>query len=73
MTGKEARDMTEEQVAGELTDLRRKLFSLRTQTVTEKVEDNSQFRKIRRDISRLSAIRRLKLAAIRRRHYAQAA
>lgn len=53
MTGKEARQFTEEQLAGELNDLRSKLFSLRTQTVTEKVEDNSQFRKIRRDIARL--------------------
>jgi large subunit ribosomal protein L29 len=62
MTGKEARDMTPEQVAAELVDLRRKLFSLRTQAVTEKVEDNSQFPKIRRDIARLLTVQRERAA-----------
>ncbi len=53
MTGSEARAMTDEKLNGELVGLRRQLHTLRTQAVTEKVEDNSQFRKVRRDISRL--------------------
>lgn len=53
MTGSEARAMTDEKLNGELTGLRRQLHTLRTQAVTEKVEDNSQFRKVRRDIARL--------------------
>ena len=56
MTGQEARKMTQEQVDGELTDLRKRLYALRTQAVTEKVEDNSQFRKIRHDIARLLTV-----------------
>jgi large subunit ribosomal protein L29 len=58
MTGQEARDMTDEKLGAELADLRRRLFSLRTQTVTEKVEDNSQFRKVRRDIARLLTVQK---------------
>jgi large subunit ribosomal protein L29 len=53
MTGQEARAMTDEKLSSEVKALRSQLFSLRSQTVTEKVEDNSQFRKIRRDIARL--------------------
>ncbi len=53
MTGAEARAMTDEKLSSEVKGLRAQLFSLRSQTVTEKVEDNSQFRKIRRDIARL--------------------
>jgi ribosomal protein L29 len=45
--------MTDEKLTSEVKALRGQLFSLRSQTVTEKVEDNSQFRKIRRDIARL--------------------
>ena len=63
MKAKEARDMTEEKLGGELAALRTRLFSLRSQTVTEKVEDNSQFRKIRRDIARLMTVRHERSAA----------
>lgn len=53
MTGKEARALSQEEVGIELKRLRDKLYTLRTQTVTEKVENNSQFSKVRRDIARL--------------------
>lgn len=56
MTGKEARELSEDQITAELADLRRRLVALRTQAVTEKVEDNSQFRKVRRDIARVLGI-----------------
>lgn len=53
MTGKEVRAMAQEEIAEELGRLRIKLYTLRTQSVTEKVEDNSLFGKTRRDIARL--------------------
>jgi large subunit ribosomal protein L29 len=58
MTGKEIRALSEEQLTGELTALRGRLLTLRTQAVTEKVEDNSQFRKVRRDIARLLTVQK---------------
>ncbi len=42
-----------EQIDVEVGELRAKLFELRTQAVTEKIEDPSQFRKTRREIARL--------------------
>jgi ribosomal protein L29 len=53
MNGKEVRALRDEEIKVELGRLRSKLFELRSQTVTEKVEDLSQFGKIRRDIARL--------------------
>ena len=63
MTGKEARALSGEEIGIELKRLREKLFTLRTQTVTEKVEDNSQFGKVRRDIARLLTAQRDMAAA----------
>jgi large subunit ribosomal protein L29 len=42
-----------EQIDVEVGQLRSRLFELRTQAVTEKIEDPSQFRKTRREIARL--------------------
>jgi large subunit ribosomal protein L29 len=53
MTGAEVKKLTSEEVGVELKRLREKLFQLRNQAVTEKVEDTSQFRKIRKDVARL--------------------
>lgn len=53
MTGREVRQLTDEEIRAEIRRLRDRLFALRNQAVTEKVEDNSQFGKIRRDIARL--------------------
>jgi ribosomal protein L29 len=50
---KEVHEMAGEEIAADLSQLREKLYTLRTQAVTEKVEDNTQFRKTRRDIARL--------------------
>lgn len=62
-TAYELRQMSDDQIAAELADLRRRLVTLRTQAVTEKVEDNSQFRKIRRSIARLLTIQQERRAA----------
>lgn len=53
MTGKEVRALKDEELTVELGRLRDRLFTLRSQSVTEKIEDNSQFTRIRRDIARL--------------------
>ncbi len=45
--------LSDEQLIAEVEDLRGKIFTLRSQTVTEKVEDISQFKKIRREVARL--------------------
>jgi ribosomal protein L29 len=45
--------LTFEQIASELAAARRKVFNLRAQAVTEKVENTSQFRTTRRTIARL--------------------
>ncbi len=58
MKADEAHKMTNEEIAEELTRVSRKLYDLRSQTVTEKVEDVSQFTKMRRDIARLKTERR---------------
>jgi large subunit ribosomal protein L29 len=58
MTGDEARKMRDEEISIELKRLRDKIYSLRSQTVTEKVENTSQLRVLRRDVARLLTERR---------------
>lgn len=49
----EVHKLTDEQITAELANLRNRLYELRTQAVTEKIEDPSQFRKSRRAVARL--------------------
>jgi len=53
MKAKEVHKLSDEEIQVEVKRLRRKLFDLRTQSVTEKIQDTSQFGKIRKDIARL--------------------
>lgn len=53
MKGHEVRKMKDEEIREELQRLRRHLYDLKSQTVTEKLEDPTQLRKTRRDIARL--------------------
>lgn len=53
MNGTEVRAMKSEEIAEELGRLRTRLFTLRNKSVSEKIEDTTQFPKIRRDIARL--------------------
>ena len=53
MTGKEVRALKDEEITIELGRLRTRLFDLSSQAATEKVEDTSQFRKVRKDVARL--------------------
>jgi large subunit ribosomal protein L29 len=53
MKPKEVRKLNDEEIFVEIERLRRKHFELRTQAVTEKIEDTSQFGKIKKDVARL--------------------
>jgi len=58
MKAAETHKFNDEEITVEMRRLSRKLFDLRTQSVTEKIEDVSQYMKIRRDIARLKTERR---------------
>jgi large subunit ribosomal protein L29 len=65
MTGKEVRALSDEELLVETDNLTKRLYDLRAAAVTEKIEDPSQFKKIRRDIARLKGERRAReLAAL---------
>jgi len=53
MKAKEVHKLSNEELDVEVQRLRRKMFELRTQAVTEKIQDASQFSNVRRDIARL--------------------
>jgi large subunit ribosomal protein L29 len=53
MKAAEIRKMTDEEIALEASSLQKKIYDLRCQAATDKIEDNSQFKKTRRDIARL--------------------
>ena len=53
MAGEKIRGLTDEEIRVTIRKFRDQLFRLRSQTVTEKVEDNSQFGTIRRNVARL--------------------
>ncbi|MFG0330779.1 MAG: 50S ribosomal protein L29 [Phycisphaerales bacterium] len=53
MKATEVHKLNDEEIAVEVNRLRRRMFELRTQSVTEKIEDTSQFMKTKKDIARL--------------------
>lgn len=53
---KEIRDLTDEELVTELERLRRHLFDVRAQAVTEKLEDTTQIHKTRREIARILTV-----------------
>ena len=61
MKAEETHKMTDPEIAEELERLRRRLFEIRSQMVTEKLEDPMQIRKTRRDIARLLTEQRMRL------------
>jgi len=66
MKAKEVHKYSEEELKIETKRLRDRMFELRTQAVTEKIQDTTQFRKIRRDLARLlteGSTRRIAAAA----------
>jgi large subunit ribosomal protein L29 len=55
---KDVREFSAEELQSELERLRRHLFDLRSQAVTEKLEDASQLSKAKHDISRIMTVMR---------------
>jgi len=56
MKAKEYREMGMDELGDRLKELQRNLFDLRTQAVTEKLENSKAIRNIRRDIARLKTV-----------------
>ena len=59
---KETRELSDEELQTELERLRRHLFDLRAQAVTEKLEDSSMITKVRRDIARIRTVQKQRRA-----------
>lgn len=58
MKPNDLRQLSDDEIKAELERLRRHLFDLRSQSVTEKLEDPSMLGKTRRDIARILTVRR---------------
>ncbi len=56
MKVQEIREMNPDELSGELAELQRRLFDLRFQAVTEKLENSKALRNVRRDIARIKTI-----------------
>jgi large subunit ribosomal protein L29 len=54
----EIRELSDEELSVELSRLRRQLFDIRSQAVTEKLEDPSLRTKARKDVARIMTIMR---------------
>ena len=59
----EIRALSDEELQAELDRLKRHLFDLRAQRVTEKLEDASMLTKTKRDIARIRTVQRERLAS----------
>lgn len=53
MKAAEVKKLRDDELKAEAERLRKKLFELRSQTVTEKIKDSSQFKKNRQDLARV--------------------
>ena len=56
MKAKQLREMTEDELQGSLADLEKRLFELRSQAVTEKLENSKGIINVRRDIARIRTV-----------------
>jgi large subunit ribosomal protein L29 len=53
---KQLREMTADELQSSLADLEKRLFELRTQAVTEKLENSKSIINVRRDIARIRTV-----------------
>ena len=53
MKAKQLREMTQDELQSSLADLEKRLFDLRSQAVTEKLENSKGIINVRRDIARI--------------------
>ena len=56
MKSSEIRDMRPDERAEKLVDMKKQLFGLRSQAVTENLENRDAIRNVRRDIARFKTI-----------------
>ena len=63
MKASEIREMNPDELVDELERLERRLFDIRTQAVTEKLEDPTQLTKTRHDVARIKTIMRERAVA----------
>ncbi|MCX5647221.1 MAG: 50S ribosomal protein L29 [Phycisphaerae bacterium] len=58
MKAKQLREMSQDELQGSLADLEKRLFDLRSQAVTEKLENSKSIINVRRDIARIRTVLR---------------
>ena len=58
MTANEIRARSDEELQGEIQDLKENLFNLKFRSRLVQVEDHSQIKKVRRDIARIKTVLR---------------
>ena len=58
----ETRKLSDEELQGELVRLKRHLYDLRSQGVTEKLADSSKLGKAKRDVARVKTVIRERVA-----------
>ncbi len=63
MNIKEIRNLSDEELLSELARLRRHEFDIRSQAVTEKLEDTTMLKKARRDVARILTIAKQRASA----------
>jgi len=63
MDMREIKKLGSDEIDIEVNRLRRRLFDLRTQTVTEKIQDTAQFGEAKKDIARLLTEKRARQMA----------
>ncbi len=56
MKAKQLREMTEDELESSLADLEKHLFEMRSQAVTEKLENSKGIINVRRDIARIRTV-----------------
>jgi large subunit ribosomal protein L29 len=56
MKSADIRDMRKDELGKKLEELQKQLFTLRTQAVTEKIENSKGISNIRRDIARVKTV-----------------
>jgi large subunit ribosomal protein L29 len=56
MKAKQYREMSSDELVDKLDELTRRLFELRSQSVTETLENNKAVRNIKRDIARIKTV-----------------
>jgi len=63
MKAQQYREMSSDELEGTLQEMQKRLFELRTQAVTETLENSKAVRNARRDIARVKTILREKAKA----------